>query len=205
MVWGQQLPATVRFSQEEEKGAGRFPGCALTSCCGLGWRATVIPWTDDAVVPVPSLFPPHRAHALLWAAQKLLSEGPPGCCGSQVAFKPGNCCPQKPLQLFTPSVCSLPLHFKHIPLSPSLLHTSHWGSHPVHLLSRLAGTPQVLGTRQMGSSAGDCAVGPQLRVVTSCPSWGSTGSGTEWRSTVRSCLVAYCRGTVAFSSSCSWG
>lgn len=117
-------------------------------------------------------------------------------CGSQVAFKPGTGCPQKPLQLFTPSVCSLPLHFKHIPLSPSLLHTSHWGSHPVHLLSQLAGTPQVLGTRQMGSSAGDGAVGPQPHAVTSCPSWGSTGSGTEWRSAVCLCLVAYCTGTV---------
>lgn len=116
MVRGQQLPATVRFRQEEEKGAGRFPGCALTSCCGLGGRATVILWTDDAVVPVPSLFPPHCAHALLWAGQKPLSEGPPGCCGSQVAFKPGNCCPQKPLQLFTPSVCSPPPFQTHPPV-----------------------------------------------------------------------------------------
>ena len=154
---------------------------------------------------MPSLFPPHRPHPLLWAGQKPLSGRPPGCCGSWVAFKPVSVVPRSLYNYLAPLFA----------LSPSISNKSprpHQDTayFPLGLPSRPPPQParwEPAGTGhwadgQLGRGLLDGTTATH-RVLLPAP-----GECWQWhgvRSTARSRLVAYCTGTVVFASSCSWG
>lgn len=74
-------------------------------------EATIITWMDDSVIPMPSPLPVPSpqggTEATAGGSSSLLCK--PDCFSAYI------CCPQKPLELFIPSLCCLPLHFKYIP------------------------------------------------------------------------------------------